>query len=78
MFKTGDKAVLGCNGKRYLVDVVLASANGKSLVVSAGGGEEAIWTERGMFLGPMPISLGDDGYRSSDGCPLTLEAVHAA
>jgi hypothetical protein len=60
IFRKGDAARVTCGGRTLEAEIVLASANGRSLYVSFEGalGEPG----RGMCVGGMPLlAVGQDG-----------------
>lgn len=65
--KTGDSVLIECDGRKVKGDVLLASGNGKSLMLSF----EAILDG---CVGMMPVSRDDDGKYSAlmTGSPVVL------
>lgn len=76
-FLKGDRVSVEYDGRKYDAEVVIASPNGRSLMLAFDCG---VWAPGGVFLGLMPVLQDDDGrYRDLlEGCEAVITRANRA
>lgn len=73
IFTTGQTVTLTCAGCTVPAEIALASSNGRSLMLRF----DAALGHRGLYMGMMPVLMGDDGvfYDLVENQPVTIEGL---